>query len=190
MKLACPRSTSCGTTPTTKNFDSRGPIRPYLPPVIRWRFPRRRPGRFDNHSTRRQHRLVVELPLPILKVRLAQPNAVPYAKERCTAEFDGKRHDLVTSGDGELELELGPDTRRVELAYAGHQVQIEVAHLQPVERSEGITARLTNLGYIHGDEDRYALRSAIEEFQCDEGLEVDGDPGPKTQRALVEAHGA
>ena len=34
------------------------------------------------------------------------------------------------------------------------------------------------------------IRSAVEEFQCDHGLSVDGEVGPKTQRALVDAHGA
>ena len=55
----------------------------------------------------------------------------------------------------------------------------------------GQAARLTNLGYLMNTEDSpdAELLSAVEEFQCDEELAVDGISGPKTQNQLVKVHG-
>ena len=57
-----------------------------------------------------------------------------------------------------------------------------------------VQEEIAGLGYdpgpLDGKGDEYARRSAYEEFQCDHGLEVDGDPGPKTLAKLVEIHGA
>jgi hypothetical protein len=91
---------------------------------------------------------------------------------------------------------------------------VMIGGMPPISTWQGIVARLDNLGYtvgargdllggdvsghggtdvnagVDGDDDfarRY--RSAVEEFQCDEHLSVDGIPGPQTQAALVKAHG-
>jgi murein L,D-transpeptidase YcbB/YkuD len=56
----------------------------------------------------------------------------------------------------------------------------------------GQVALLKILGYSAGDvnqPDPRALRSALEEFQCDNGLQVDGVCGPKTQPKLKRVHG-
>jgi peptidoglycan hydrolase-like protein with peptidoglycan-binding domain len=39
------------------------------------------------------------------------------------------------------------------------------------------------------EEDEARFKSAVEEFQCDHGLAVDGKCGPKTQAKLEEIHG-
>ena len=68
----------------------------------------------------------------------------------------------------------------------------KVGYLDPVDTDTGKTARLANLGYYRGslvDLDPYEMNSAIEEFQCDQGINVDGDCGPATQAKLLAAHG-
>ena len=56
--------------------------------------------------------------------------------------------------------------------------------------------RLENLGYEPGSlsptgpDDAYGFRMAVEEFQCDHGLVVDGVVGPKTLAMLAGVHGA
>jgi murein L,D-transpeptidase YcbB/YkuD len=37
--------------------------------------------------------------------------------------------------------------------------------------------------------DKERIRLAVEEFQCDHGLKVDGVGGPDTQNKLKEVHG-
>jgi N-acetylmuramoyl-L-alanine amidase len=64
--------------------------------------------------------------------------------------------------------------------------------LDPLDEGSGWRVRLNNLGYDAGesdDADNPRLRSAIEEFQCDYDLTVDGICGPQTQAKLLERHG-
>lgn len=152
---------------------------------------------FEGLSTRREHTLVVELPLPTLRLVLLRPGSIPYAAHPCTAGFDDTQLRATADADGTLSIELGPFTSTVALAFDRQAIELAIAHLEPVESTRGWHARLENLGYqpgpLRGDadlRDPYAARSAIEEFQCDHGLVVDGDIGPKTRAALVLAHGA
>jgi hypothetical protein len=146
--------------------------------------------------TRRDHEIVLELPLPMLRLRLLRPSNVGYADIETRVVVDDFNEGFIPDADGTIEFELGPDTRTVALSYAGEEVDVDVAWLQPVDELEGWHARLENLGYEPGGlqgehaRDAYALRSAIEEFQCDHGLPVDGMIGPMTNAKLMEVHGA
>jgi peptidoglycan hydrolase-like protein with peptidoglycan-binding domain len=56
----------------------------------------------------------------------------------------------------------------------------------------GQQARLSNLGYFTGDidgTDGPEFQMAVEEFQCEQKLTVDGICGPKTQAKLKEVYG-
>ncbi|HST45992.1 MAG TPA: peptidoglycan-binding domain-containing protein [Luteimonas sp.] len=69
---------------------------------------------------------------------------------------------------------------------------LHIGRLDPVDTPSGQMQRLRNLGYFqHPAHDPRAddLRSAVEEFQCDQALAVDGVPGPTTRAALERAHG-
>jgi putative peptidoglycan binding protein/LysM domain-containing protein len=98
-------------------------------------------------------------------------------------------------------------------------IPVKIGHLDPVDKISGQIARLNNLGYFTGDltqaegasasgaddgeragdtnetsgtggsgkDDQF--RSAVEEFQCDHGLTVDGICGPLTQAKLKQLHG-
>ncbi len=75
----------------------------------------------------------------------------------------------------------------------GIAIPLKIGHLDPVDVQTGQIARLNNLGYFAGPLDpldEKLLLSAIEEFQCDKGLQVDGKCGLKTQAKLVEVHGS
>lgn len=152
--------------------------------------------RFEWLALDRVHEIRIELPLPMLRVQLVHTNRLVMPDRRCEAVIDGEPLTLVTDAEGRLELELGPDTREVEIRAGGHVWRGGVAMLPPVELTAGILGRLANLGYepgpMDGDgpRDVYAFRSAVEEFQCDHDLVVDGIPGPKTRSALLRVHGA
>jgi hypothetical protein len=72
-------------------------------------------------------------------------------------------------------------------------VELLIGHLDPVTEKSGQIGRLENLGYNVGsgtpDDDRL-FRRAVEEFQCDQNLTVDGVCGPQTQAKLEKVHGA
>ncbi len=68
---------------------------------------------------------------------------------------------------------------------------VRVGEVPPVADPAGQRVRLDNLGYVpvFPSEDLEPSRWAVEEFQCEHGLSVDGDCGPLTQAKLVDVHG-
>jgi len=158
--------------------------------------------RFDGLATGQEHEVVLDLAVAWLRVRLRHPSDAARAGKLATVTMEDptsagatvKQEMFETDSDGLVELELGPFTKTVELSIDEVRYVLHVAKLEPVETTRGLLARLANLGYdpgpLDGSGDPYARRSAYEEFQCDQGLTVDGDPGPKTRARLVEVHGA
>jgi peptidoglycan hydrolase-like protein with peptidoglycan-binding domain len=64
--------------------------------------------------------------------------------------------------------------------------------LDPIDILAGQKERLNNLGYFAGDPQTEAdedFRSAVEEFQCDHGLTVDGVLGANTKSRLKQVYG-
>jgi len=116
---------------------------------------------------------------------------------------NGQVISKTTDGKGKLEAEIPPDTTEVQLIVKNADtpisdiaIPIKVGHLDPVEERSGQEQRLNNLGYFPGpypdnaeDENDKVFRSAVEEFQCDNHLTVDGVCGPQTQAKLVQIHG-
>jgi len=71
--------------------------------------------------------------------------------------------------------------------------QLKIGYLDPVDQPSGQQARLANLGYYRGPaapQDADEFLSAVEEFQCDNNLTVDGICGPQTQAKLKSVHGS
>ena len=114
-----------------------------------------------------------------------------------TATSDSK---ITTDGKGLFEVILIGATEAAELRLAGEGstlhgivIPLHIGHLDPVTTVSGQEARLNNLGYragIGGDVSTPVFRSAVEEFQCDEKLTVDGACGPATQAKLRSVHGS
>jgi hypothetical protein len=134
-----------------------------------------------------------------LRLLVAELYGNPLANAECEVRVNGKTETVVTGEDGVLEIKVPATTKDAELIVRDKQstldgifIPLQVGHLDPVEEKTGQIARLNNLGYFAGPADKIEeklLVSAIEEFQCDHGLKVDGVCGPKTQGKLVELHG-
>lgn len=147
-------------------------------------------------ATAREHTIVLSLPVARLRLQLVHPSGVGYAAGPATATHGDGSDSVMPDADGRLELEIPATAQEVSVEFGQQKRRLLVAHLQPVDTVAGQVARLQNLGYrpgeLDGDEakDPYALWSAIEEFQCDHGLDVDGLAGEKTQAKLLAVHGA
>jgi N-acetylmuramoyl-L-alanine amidase len=68
---------------------------------------------------------------------------------------------------------------------------VELGHLDPLETTSGVKARLNNLGYNCGEvnsveDDDYT--AAVSQFQLDRGITVDGIVGPQTRGELTNGH--
>jgi peptidoglycan hydrolase-like protein with peptidoglycan-binding domain len=110
---------------------------------------------------------------------------------------------VTTNAQGRIEQDIAPDAQHAILIIKDAQtpiteirIPIKIGHLDPENKVSGQKARLNNLGYFAGPEDnrseeenRTLFVSAVEEFQCEHGLTVDGKCGPSTQAKLKQVHG-
>jgi putative peptidoglycan binding protein len=85
---------------------------------------------------------------------------------------------------------------RINATWVELDLTLGIGELDPIDTISGQLQRLHNLGYEPGpvspatnDDERRRQRSAIEEFQCDQSLGVDGVCGPVTQAKLLQVHG-
>lgn len=105
---------------------------------------------------------------------------------------DAEAAEVTEAGPATWEVPVEPQSDRVVIVTEAAERLCRIGFLQAVDTVPGYRERLNNLGYRAGDSDdpdHLALRSAVEEFQCDEGLAVDGVVGPRTRAALVRVHG-
>ena len=137
-----------------------------------------------------------------IKIRLVLEDLFekPIANAPCDLILGTETFHVVSDDNGQIEHEIKPDVKSGMLiikddqtALNGTAIPIKIGYLDPVEEISGQIARLDNLGYFPGDgtaatADQFS--SAVEEFQCDNDLPVDGDCGPATQAKLKEIHGS
>lgn len=140
-----------------------------------------------------------------LKLRLVLEDMYeePIANANCQLMIDGETFNLTTDGQGKLEHEISPSAeggvltiKSQETALSEAALPIRIGHLDPEDEQSGQKARLNNLGYFAGpfegreeSENQQLFLSAIEEFQCDHGLTIDGICGPQTRAKLKDIHG-
>ena len=155
--------------------------------------------REESGATDQKHQYVVRTPELMLRVVLENVYEHPIASARCELRGDVEA-ELTTDGDARLERPISPLVRNLRLtvreqrtAICDTALPLRVGDLDPVEETSGQQARLNNLGYYTGPvgrPDARLLKLAIEEFQCENSLVVDGICGPNTQRKLKEVHGS
>ena len=137
-----------------------------------------------------------------LRIRLLTEPGKPAKKVECWLTVEGTDHALTTDGSGVVEMRIPPNAHsgRLVINDAKNLLSIDqelgIGELNPIDKTSGQIARLNNLGYFAGpaeepadDDAKLKFRSAVEEFQCDYGLKVDGVCGPNTQKELEHAHG-
>lgn len=150
-------------------------------------------------ATAQRHTFVLAQAPLMLRLLLEQTYGKPAEGAPCSLVIDGTGVDTTADGDGKVEHRISAALSQAILtvtaddsAYAGNALTLNVGELDPVEVLSGQVGRLANLGYGPGtpqSPDDLQFQSALQEFQCDYKLLVDGDPGPKTQAKLQEVHG-
>lgn len=114
--------------------------------------------------------------------------------ESYVLRISGHMRKGSTDGDGRLLEEFDPGILRYgryELLIDETVIPLEVGHLDPIETTKGLQARLNNLGYDCGSVDGIcgpATRAATRAFQQDNGLLSDGVAGPETRKKLSKLH--
>jgi hypothetical protein len=143
-------------------------------------------------STGARHRFRARTEMLHLRLTLLDIAGAPMADAECQLTVEGKVHQLVTDGQGWLDLEIPRNARSGLLTLSGTRIPIQIGSLDPIDEGNGTLVRLINLGYYRGPldpVDEAELLSAIEEFQCDTGLEVTGACDESTLATLQAEHG-
>ncbi len=163
------------------------------------------------------HRFQIHLPTLKLHLKLQTRFGPPLSNQKYRLAWQNTVRTAITNGEGGLEQLIPSSTESTMLhtlpapnASDLMKVPLQVGCLDPVTEVSGWRARLNNLGYDAGDdplpdpppgqkaqqvfallppEQQERLRSAIEEFQCDNHLVVDGKCGTVTQAKLKAVHG-
>jgi hypothetical protein len=149
-------------------------------------------------ATDQHHRFRVKGERLMLRLRLLDCGHQPLANTTCELHVRGTAHQLTTDENGLVEQEVPALAESGILVFRDPLVPFEVAipikigHLDPIDEPSGQKGRLRNLGYNPGspkehDEERF--RVAVQEFQCDHGLQVTGDLDSVTRDKLKEVHG-
>jgi hypothetical protein len=152
-----------------------------------------------SRPTANNHTFVVKRDRLKLRIVLEDQYEKPVAGAKCKVTIDAEDKDLTTDGKGKFELNIPLKAQSGamvidsnETPYDGEFFSLHIGELDPVETLSGQQARLDNLGYFPGSSDREddpVFLSAVEEFQCEHELAVDGKIGPKTQAKLKQVHG-
>lgn len=154
--------------------------------------------------TDKQHTFKSKTSTLKLRLKLAKFYSRPIANTPCDFYAGGNMVKVTSDANGIVEQTIPKTAQDAKLTV--HQqitvngqtlpddfdLTIKIGNLDPVDKLSGQVARLSNLGYYRKDVDEYddpEFVSAVEEFQCDNGLKVDGDCGPQTQAKLKEVHG-
>jgi hypothetical protein len=155
--------------------------------------------RVEARNTDKRHTFVAHRPIVKLRLVLEDLFERPIVNADCDLLLENELLHLTTDGRGQIEQQIRPDIhsalliiKDAQTPFKDEEIPIRIGHLDPVEEVSGQVARLNNLGYFAGDaaiSDSDQFRSAVEEFQCDNSLKVDGICGPGTQTKLKQVHG-
>ncbi len=151
-------------------------------------------------GTEQRHRFEARIQKLKLRVVLRDASERPIGSVKCDLRLENQVLQVAADARGQIELVIPATAERAELAItdpgtplSGVPLPIKIGHLDPLDELSGQMGRLSNLGYfagaIEGEHDEMQFRSAVEEFQCEHGLKVDGICGPATQAKLKEIYG-
>ena len=153
-----------------------------------------------SRSTASSHDFVVRSAKLSLRVRLLDRKMKPKAGQKVVltvpppenGEPRSSEQELVTDGDGKVTTEIAKSAQIASLAVGELLLSLKVGELDPVTKDNGLAQRLSNLGYFvppAGERDKDELRSAIEEFQLEQGMKVTGESDAALEQKVLEVHG-
>jgi Putative peptidoglycan binding domain len=127
-----------------------------------------------------------------LRVKLLDFVGKPLENASIQLTIDGQSGPTTTDGDGVVEVGLKPSAEQATLTAGGVDYVLKLGHLDPADERSGLIARLRNLGFYQEPDDQLdeeALTFAIQRFQLENKLTVDGQESPTLSAKLKEVHG-
>ena len=153
----------------------------------------------ESGATTQRHIFNLKQTPLMLRIIFEDAYEKPVANAPVTLYLGSDKTSLTSDGTGKFQQQITPTTTAgtvvlgtADTPFQDEQLQIGVGELDPIDSLSGQAARLNNLGYFAGNPataDDAQFESAVEEFQCDQSIPVDGDPGPQTQAKLKQVYG-
>jgi hypothetical protein len=168
-----------------------------LAPGDRLYIPNKKPSDGETAPSSSTARFRVKRSLPKLRLIVRGFGGKPLASTDCKVTVSGASTTVRTDADGLVEIDLAPDATEATLEANGQSWTLKIGHLDPPDTDTGLWARLRNLGYLVDEEthdadappDADALAFAIELFQRDHRLTVDGTDVQSVKDKLREIYG-
>jgi hypothetical protein len=166
----------------------------------------------ETRGSDKKHRFELQGEPIKLRIALMGLKNEPLAGHECVFIVEGETDELTTKADGILEQTISDKAKAGKILDRGKPgsgppteitIPLKIGHLDPADQISGQIGRLNNLGYNAGDVPDHVLTageeekikkspqflSAVEEFQCDFAMLVDGICGANTQAKLIKVHG-
>jgi hypothetical protein len=155
------------------------------------------PDKTDKNApapTTKLNKFQIDLTKLKLNLKLLDLNGDPVANKPVTISLEKETvPPPTTDGSGKTSSTIKKSAKNGQLILGDLEFSLLVGSLDPIDKQSGQIARLNNLGYEAGDTatvDADAFESAVEEFQCDNGVKpVTGDCDASTQALLQKVHG-
>jgi len=155
--------------------------------------------RDDNCQTDANHRFQLLTQPTYVNLRIQDMADKAISNAKYILSFDKAKLHGKTDGDGWVKHKIFPTTELGTLQVwpnpddheTSFKWDVKLGHLDPLDTTSGVKARLNNLGYDCGDIDSTeddAYDQAVRQFQQDRGLQVDGIVGPQTRNKLKQEH--
>jgi Putative peptidoglycan binding domain len=150
------------------------------------------------------HRFVLKQPKVLLRLCLKDDLHQPYQNKRYHLRVGSHHHHDSTNENGMLEHRIPANAFEGEITIfirdddpsdQGYTFTLNLGHLDPVDETSGVDARLTNLGFAPLEVENHQLSNeervqALKAFQDRFGLEVTGQADEATRQKLRELHDA
>lgn len=157
--------------------------------------PDKRPKEYTR-STGERHRFQKKNVPAMLNLTILD-DGVARAFEPFEAIIDGEVVKGATDGDGAISIPISPLAKRAKITVGDGDdklvYELRLGHLPPIDRVEGVQARLENLSYPCGDEQGEvgpATLASMHSFQADHGLPQSDEIDDALRNKLVELHGS
>ncbi len=148
-------------------------------------------SKVESGATGRTHFFQVKMETLKVRVLFIATDKRPVRQLECTYDLDGVKGG-TTLVEGLFELEIPRTSENLRVTVGDREFHLKVGGLDPEDETSGMLQRLTNMGYETGDsadpEDEF-VRSAVEEFQVDHDMPVNGKLDAPTREAIMASHG-
>jgi Putative peptidoglycan binding domain len=137
-----------------------------------------------------------------LRICLEDDLQQPFRNKRYRLRVGHARFQGTTDARGMVEKRISPRDSEGEITVfplendpsdPGYTFQLNLGHIDPIDETSGVDARLINLGFGPPDHQDTGLSDeersqALKAFQDRVGLDVNGQPDETTRRKLSQLH--